>query len=180
MSVLKVRFPKILIVLGFTLLLVSHIIDYSSTIGFGYGPSHDIEDDGVIGYMFKAQNNIFVSAWERDGHRFSLYIYYLNTTATVIELQIPQNVTALVIAENITSFEEIVMIPANAIYLIYVAPTDTLPITVRVKVTAAGLQFTVALFGMINIGIGVIILVVHEILPIFLARPKEGGVDGNV
>ncbi|MGY5875806.1 MAG: hypothetical protein RTU30_08680 [Candidatus Thorarchaeota archaeon] len=176
MSALKTRLPKMLIVIGVTLLLVSLFTNFSSTtLSFRYTSSHEIETDGFVGYVFEAQNNIFVSARERYGQRFSLYIFDHNATTSAIELQSLENVTTLFMIENITSFEEIVTIPGYGIYSMYVVPTDTLPIIVRATITAIGLQTTMTVLGVAVMGIGVLIITVREIFPILFDKPEEDG-----
>jgi len=175
MSFLKKRIPMILAVIGITLLLTLYLVNFSSTLSFSYPANHNIEDDGLTGYMFKAQNDIFIRANEREGHRFSLYVFDLNVTTSDVDIQTPQNGTALISVENVTSFEATVVIPKNGFYLIYVAPSNTLPITVRVTVVMSGLNFTIFLTGIISLGIGILILLFNEILPVLISGPKEDG-----
>ena len=173
MSFLKKRIPMILVVIGITLLLTLYLVNFSSTLTFSYPVNHNIEDDGLTGYMFKAQNDIFIRANEREGHRFSLYVFDLNVTTSEVDIQIPQNGTALIAVENVTSLEVAVVIPKNGFYLIYVTPANMLPITVRATIIMTGLNFTIFLIGIITLGTGVFILFFNEILPVLTSGPKE-------
>ena len=173
MSFLKKRLPKILVVIGLTFLLSLYTINLSSTLDFNYQANHNIIDDGLTSYVFKTQSNIFIQANERNGHRFSLYVFELNATSGEVNTQIDQNGTVLVAAENVTSFEGTVVIPKNGFYLMYVAPVDTIRIAVHVIVTQIGINLTIFLIGVITLCTGLIILLFNEILPVLISGPKE-------
>lgn len=172
MSVLKKRLPRILVTIGIALLITLYIIDFSSTLDFTIQTNYDIEHDDLDAFLFKTESDVFIQATERDNHRFSLYVYGLNVTADEINIQIPKNGTALVVAENITYFAETVDIPSNGLYLIYMAPVDTLPIRVHATITRVGTSLTIFLIGLITISVGAFIIIVDEFLPMFLSERK--------
>ena len=175
MPFLKKRLPKILVVVGLTLLLTLYTINLSSTLDFNYQANYNIVDGGLTSYVFKAQSNVFIQANERNGRRFSLYVFELNTTSGEVNTQIDQSGTVLVAAENVTSFEGTIVIPKNGFYLMYVTPVNTLRITVHITVTQIGINLTIFLTGAITLCTGLLIILFNEILPVLLSESQEDG-----
>jgi hypothetical protein len=169
MSILKIRLPKAFIIIGLTLLIFSSLgdphWDRRSSVHVGNGSY------GVC--LFSTTCSISMKVEDQDNKRFSLYVVTYSDALEILNTTSLENVTPILIRENITSFNQIVEIWSVGIYGIVVTPTRTSQVTVSVRLRVIYPQNTTFVPGLILASAGLLIIGLPEIWFLLQNLPNQ-------
>ena len=169
MSFVRIRLPKVFVVIGLALLVFSSLGDISlnrrSSVDANYG-SYGVR-------MFSTTSSISIRVEEWDNKRFSLYMVTYSDAMMVLNGSSLEQVNSFFIKENVTSIDDVVGIWSMGIYGILVTPVEPNIITVNIILNVTYPLSATFVPGLILTLLGLLVIVYPEIMYLLQYQPPQ-------
>ena len=169
MSFVRIRLPKVFVVIGLALLVFSSLGDISlnrrSSVDANYG-SYGVR-------MFSTTSSISIRVEEWDNKRFSLYMVTYSDAMMVLNGSSLEQVNSFFIKENVTSIDDVVGIWSMGIYGILVTPVEPNIITVNIILNVIYPLSATFVPGLILTLLGLLVIVYPEIMYLLQYQPPQ-------